>query len=475
MAAHGSEGTDVVVRIGDIKITPPLTEGASNVFSPTPFILTRTRWVPDSEATFCGICHEKFTQVRRRHHCRVCGKVLCAKCCFEKIILPQYGEEEPTRVCNACFPISNMIAKARSIQMTPRLESAKSLAEATGQQDQLKQVVESGGVQAIIHLAQTNITDVKEAVAEGLNNLALHPPLHPMIVQCGGIKAICSILSSNSDSQSLAVIKALSTLKLLSKSEKLRILVVAEGALTPLMALCMSSDSTITILSLTTLGIVLESPVNVASFTENFKNGLQTLLRLTKQNDEKIQEVAFRVLALLACGTSDQRRRLVEEDNYGGKCIQNTLKRRPKNLEVYTNGACLIANLAVCADIQSSLMDCVDLVCNLISSHSENPNIQVHVSRAIANFSKHKENGRFLVSHLAQIIRVHLNCDNREIRANSIRAIFYLLEYQPDATIKAISKEGISGLLNGLLQFNGTVAAVRANIIQHVPELSKPM
>ena len=43
---------------------------------------------------------------------------------------------------------------------------------------------------------------------------------------------------------------------------------VAEGALTPLMALCMSSDSTVTILSLTTLGIVLESPVNVASFTE---------------------------------------------------------------------------------------------------------------------------------------------------------------------------------------------------------------
>ena len=43
---------------------------------------------------------------------------------------------------------------------------------------------------------------------------------------------------------------------------------VAEGALTPLMALCMSSDSTVIILSLTTLGIVLESPVNVASFAE---------------------------------------------------------------------------------------------------------------------------------------------------------------------------------------------------------------
>ena len=57
--------------------------------------------------------------------------------------------------------------------------------------DVIFKLVESGGVQAIIHLAQTNISEVKEAVADGLNNLALHPPLHSMIVECGGIKALC--------------------------------------------------------------------------------------------------------------------------------------------------------------------------------------------------------------------------------------------------------------------------------------------
>ena len=44
--------------------------------------------------------------------------------------------------------------------------------------------------------------------------------------------------------------------------------VVTEGALTPLMALCMAEDSTITILSLATLGVVLENQVNVSSFIE---------------------------------------------------------------------------------------------------------------------------------------------------------------------------------------------------------------
>lgn len=55
----------------------------------------------------------------------------------------------------------------------------------------ITKVVETGGVQAIIHLAQTNIADIKETVAEALNNLALCIPLHSMVVDCGGVKAIC--------------------------------------------------------------------------------------------------------------------------------------------------------------------------------------------------------------------------------------------------------------------------------------------
>jgi len=32
-------------------------------------------WVPDDEAERCTACKTPFTFVRRRHHCRNCGKV----------------------------------------------------------------------------------------------------------------------------------------------------------------------------------------------------------------------------------------------------------------------------------------------------------------------------------------------------------------------------------------------------------------
>lgn len=36
---------------------------------------TPPSWVPDNEAPVCMSCKAIFTVVRRRHHCRNCGKV----------------------------------------------------------------------------------------------------------------------------------------------------------------------------------------------------------------------------------------------------------------------------------------------------------------------------------------------------------------------------------------------------------------
>ncbi|EDO39044.1 predicted protein, partial [Nematostella vectensis] len=37
-------------------------------------------WVADSEVDFCPICKKSFNLARRRHHCRLCGGIICAKC-----------------------------------------------------------------------------------------------------------------------------------------------------------------------------------------------------------------------------------------------------------------------------------------------------------------------------------------------------------------------------------------------------------
>uniref|UniRef100_A0A8B9Z4P7 FYVE-type domain-containing protein n=1 Tax=Buteo japonicus TaxID=224669 RepID=A0A8B9Z4P7_9AVES len=56
-------------------------------------------WVPDSTCSQCSTCRSPFTLLRRRHHCRSCGKIFCARCSPHAAALPHYGQPKPVRVC----------------------------------------------------------------------------------------------------------------------------------------------------------------------------------------------------------------------------------------------------------------------------------------------------------------------------------------------------------------------------------------
>lgn len=77
-------------------------------------------WVPDSERSECMECQKKFGSLdSRRHHCRLCGRVLCSACsaCHvraKKLPFParRRGKKNKaekgsanTRVCNMCYEI----------------------------------------------------------------------------------------------------------------------------------------------------------------------------------------------------------------------------------------------------------------------------------------------------------------------------------------------------------------------------------
>lgn len=47
------------------------------------------RWQPDSEVSSCRICHHPFSFFFRKHHCRKCGRVVCANCSPHRITIPQ--------------------------------------------------------------------------------------------------------------------------------------------------------------------------------------------------------------------------------------------------------------------------------------------------------------------------------------------------------------------------------------------------
>ena len=47
-----------------------------------------SEWKEDSAATACPLCAKEFSLGRRRHHCRHCGGIFCAKCSDNQMNLP---------------------------------------------------------------------------------------------------------------------------------------------------------------------------------------------------------------------------------------------------------------------------------------------------------------------------------------------------------------------------------------------------
>lgn len=71
--------------------------------------VSRDFWMPDQSCRVCYECDSQFTVFNRRHHCRHCGRIFCAKCTTHSV--PVHSDEskcdreetERIRVCNYCF------------------------------------------------------------------------------------------------------------------------------------------------------------------------------------------------------------------------------------------------------------------------------------------------------------------------------------------------------------------------------------
>ena len=41
---------------------------------------SNVKWVEDKDVRYCQFCSHGFGLRRRRHHCRVCGEIMCKQC-----------------------------------------------------------------------------------------------------------------------------------------------------------------------------------------------------------------------------------------------------------------------------------------------------------------------------------------------------------------------------------------------------------
>nr|XP_012139168.1 PREDICTED: uncharacterized protein LOC100875153 isoform X2 [Megachile rotundata] len=64
---------------------------------------TKEEWVPNDKARKCSCCKNViFSMFNRRHHCRRCGRVICATCSQHRMQISGYPPSVLVRVCDDC-------------------------------------------------------------------------------------------------------------------------------------------------------------------------------------------------------------------------------------------------------------------------------------------------------------------------------------------------------------------------------------
>ncbi|PRP81219.1 hypothetical protein PROFUN_02053 [Planoprotostelium fungivorum] len=59
-------------------------------------------WQQDNEVSRCTLCNTEFSFLKRRHHCRACGRLACDPCSSNRCVLKNVGIS-PVRVCDVCY------------------------------------------------------------------------------------------------------------------------------------------------------------------------------------------------------------------------------------------------------------------------------------------------------------------------------------------------------------------------------------
>lgn len=93
---------------GSLRGLPPVKRHSSNMQHPvsTTREVILPKWQPDSEVSDCPICLRQFTFWFRKHHCRKCGRVVCANCSPHRITIPRQFIAHPPESTNRTFTVS---------------------------------------------------------------------------------------------------------------------------------------------------------------------------------------------------------------------------------------------------------------------------------------------------------------------------------------------------------------------------------
>lgn len=466
------------VKLEGWEIYPATVEGLQGTFGHINFKLSKSRWMSDDEASKCIMCNNKFNQLRRKHHCRMCGRILCSKCCKEKIPLPQLGCEEPERVCEICRPVTECMTKSRSTISSFKYEAVKGIVDLCRDPKGLCKVVELGGVQMLIAMSQEKDATTRAVIADGLHILSTHQPLHHMLVIVGVIKALCWMISvCDVTMEEKTVIDSLSALTIYCKLPEFKIKALDDGVMDAVLKLFQAQTTpAISLVAVSTLSLLMENPNTHSRIIDNNGNihVLKNILLLSASKDEQMQEVSLRTLSHLSMGTDWHRHKLVQEDFTAGQILLKVLRSKPKNDQIMCNAACLVGNLAASSEDQGGLRELMICLCDIMKSDIKNTALLTQVSRSIANFAAFPQNTDKLLQHLPVIVFKFLKSTDNNIKLHGMRAVLSLISQKPNNTVQELLRDGAGDMLNNIARLPVVVDAIQTSLLTQAPNKSRP-
>ena len=165
----------------------------------------------DATCTACTLCRAEFTVVRRKHHCRCCGAIICRLCSPDRAPVPGVSNDSRVRICAGCHAHlstdpSSPFCLARSCLTLSNAETlpeavgaaARAVAEAaTRQSPQLSDAESLRRVLvALVPLAHTGEAAAQRHAVGALSALAAQARQKAQVLDAGVVPVLVDLLHS---------------------------------------------------------------------------------------------------------------------------------------------------------------------------------------------------------------------------------------------------------------------------------------
>ncbi|KAF0697507.1 Aste57867_11817 [Aphanomyces stellatus] len=75
--------------------------------------LLNVTWMDNAESSMCVICHDSFHFMRRKHHCRLCGRLVCNACSRARASIRPHQLERTCELCSGVLQSLEALGDAR--------------------------------------------------------------------------------------------------------------------------------------------------------------------------------------------------------------------------------------------------------------------------------------------------------------------------------------------------------------------------